>query len=99
MMAAMKELKSFGDNNPFDKSAKLKDVIKVDGDSAKATIEFERDGKPASEPVAFKKIGGKWLMDISEAMKAAEAGPPGDLVVPEDLLIPEDLPSIPDDSE
>ncbi len=71
MMAAFKGAKGFDvDDNPL-AGGTLKN-LKIDGDSAKGTIEFERDGEKKSEPVAFKKVGGKWLMDITESLK----GPP-----------------------
>lgn len=79
MMAAMKSMKGFKDTGPLDKDAKLVDV-KIDGERAKAKIEFVQGGQKKSEPIAFKKVSGKWLMDITEAMKAALGGPPPGIV-------------------
>ncbi|MEX2186434.1 MAG: hypothetical protein WD875_06560 [Pirellulales bacterium] len=78
MMAAMKSMKGFEDESPFNKNSALKDV-KIDGDSSKGTIEYERDGEKKTDPVAFKKVGDKWLMDITEAMKGRPDEPPLDL--------------------
>lgn len=77
MMAAFKGMKGMKDQNPVNKTATLKDV-KIDGDTAKATIEATIDGKTSSSPIAFKKVDGKWLMDLTETMKSGkDKGGPG----------------------
>jgi hypothetical protein len=53
-----KEMQDFG-------SAKLKD-LKVDGDTAKATLVSKKQGKDKEEPIEFKKIDGSWKMDIGK---------------------------------
>jgi hypothetical protein len=98
MMGAMQAM---GDKGPqagpsMPKDAELKDV-KIDGDSAKGSIEFERDGKQQSEPIAFKKIDGKWLMDMTQMMKQGGGGPPVGGGLPPDFPVglPGDAPAIP----
>jgi hypothetical protein len=81
MMVAMKKMKGFKDKTPISKDATLMD-LKTTGDTAKGTIEFTQEGEKKTEPIAFKKVKGKWYMDITEAMKEAfkgggEGGPGG----------------------
>lgn len=74
MMTAFKDTKGFKENDsPISKDAKLKDV-KIDGNNAKGTVEFEKNGEKTEDPIAFKKVNGKWLLDLTEAMKK-ELGP------------------------
>lgn len=63
IMAALDNLKGNKKQTPMDKDATLKD-LKVEEDSATATIEFEKEGKKVSEPVSFKKIDGGWRLHM-----------------------------------
>jgi hypothetical protein len=76
MMAVMKSTKDFKDRSPLQKGATLKDV-KIDGDSAKGTIETDVEGKKESSPIDFKKVDGKWLIDLTETIKSSMGPPPG----------------------
>jgi hypothetical protein len=76
MMAALKSSKDFKDKSPLQKGTTLKDV-KIDGDSAKGTIETEVEGKKESSPIGFKKIDGKWLIDLTETIKSSMGPPAG----------------------
>lgn len=73
MLNAFKGTKGFKNESPIAKEAKLKDV-KIDGNTAKGKVEFEKDGKQTEEEIAFKKVGGKWLLDLTDALKK-ELGP------------------------
>jgi hypothetical protein len=83
LMGAMKKMEGFKDRSPINKDTVLKDV-KTTGDTAKGTIEFEQEGKKESQPIAFKKVNGKWYVDISDLLKEAlkGGGAPGGLPGP-----------------
>lgn len=88
VMDAFKSLGKAQDESPMPPGATLAN-LKVDGDSANGTIEFERDGKKRSEPIVFKKVGGKWLIDLAASMRGP-GGPPAHGGIPGD--IPGDTP-------
>jgi hypothetical protein len=75
MMTAMSKMKGAKTKGgPMPKEATLKDV-KIDGDTATATIVAKADGKDVNEPIKFKKIDGAWKMEMDMDRKAG--GGPG----------------------
>lgn len=73
MMEAFTGIKGFKNESPVSRGARLKDLA-TEGDAAKATIEYQQDGQERTAPVAFKKIDGKWRMDMTETMKSEQGG-------------------------
>jgi hypothetical protein len=64
MVAALKQVGDKGkDQPPFPKDAVLKDV-KIDGDTAKAVIVSQQGGAERSEPIAFRKVGAGWKIEL-----------------------------------
>ncbi len=76
MIAALQSMsdKDKYEESPIPKDVALKDV-KIDGDSATGTVEFERKGKKESDEIAFKKVDGKWLLDLTAMIKKQMDGP------------------------
>lgn len=75
MMAALAEVGDKDEQGPFTKDATLTNV-KIDGDAASGTIETSHGGNKQSEPIAFKKVGGRWLLDLTKSAKSPSGGQP-----------------------
>lgn len=54
-----------GNGNAFgaDQEATLENV-EVNGDSATGTVKTTRDGEVQEQPIEFKKVNGKWLIEL-----------------------------------
>ncbi len=63
MMKALDEMSDDDSSGMSFDNATLKDV-KVDGDTATATIVKKTDDGEESDPIAFRKVDGGWLVEI-----------------------------------
>jgi hypothetical protein len=75
----MKALSSMGPaakEFQFEGNPQLQDV-KVSGDTATGIIVHTKKGKEQKDPIAFKKIGGSWKIELPEALFNKNRGGPG----------------------
>ncbi|MEX2186435.1 MAG: hypothetical protein WD875_06565 [Pirellulales bacterium] len=87
VLTALAKEKDSGFKGPDFRNSTLKDV-KIDGDTATATREFEEKGTKETQAITFKKVDGNWRMEMPKPGGGPAAGglspddfpgdPPGD---------------------
>jgi len=76
MMAAFEALGEGGPGGPAEVFNGNLVGLKIDGDSATATIEGKKDGQDMSKPIAFKRVDNGWLIEMPTGRAGRPASRP-----------------------